>query len=144
MRSHFNEVEQGAEMGKILVVDDDIGCRRLTAKVLSIYGFSAIPAANGLEALAALRREQIDMILLDLMMPEMDGISFVRAMRKDPRWASVPVLVISGVADFEFAKGIRESGVQGYLVKSRYSIDELIKQVRSHMPEVESPQHANP
>ena len=120
-------------MATILVVDDDMGCRRLTAKVLNIHGYTAISAANGLEALDALRREPVDMVLLDLMMPEMDGLTFMRAMRQYPQWAGVPVVVLSGVADFDFARKIKESGVQGYLVKSRYSIDELITQVRKHL-----------
>jgi len=131
-------------MTKILVVDDDQGCRKLTAKVLSIYGYSPVSAANGLEALEALRREQIDLILLDLMMPVMDGLTFMHEMREHPQWADVPVLVLSGVADLEFATKVENSGVQGYLVKSRYSVEELLKKVRQQLARRPGEhQHAN-
>lgn len=116
-------------MLNILVVDDDPGCRKLTSRVLKINGYGTTAAGNGLEALEVLRRETVDMILLDLMMPEMDGLEFIAAMRADLRWAQVPVLVLSGVADLELAKKVRQCGVQGYLVKSQYSIDELLGQV---------------
>jgi CheY-like chemotaxis protein len=131
------------DMTKILVVDDDQSCRRLTAKVLSINGYSPVSAANGLEALDALRREPIDLVLLDLMMPEMDGLAFMSAMRKDPQWANVPVLVLSGVADLEFADKVEASGVQGYLVKSRFSVDELLRTVRRHLGAGQGQTHAN-
>ena len=125
---------ESAGMIKILVVDDDLGCRKLTSRILTYNGYGAIVASNGLEALEVLRREEVDLILLDLMMPEMDGLSFMRAMRTNPSWATLPVLVLSGVADLEVANKVRESGVQGYLVKSRYSIDELLGQVRMYLP----------
>jgi CheY-like chemotaxis protein len=133
MSPGFSRGGEDNAMTKILVVDDDQSCRKLMSKVLSIYGYSTVPASNGLEALDALRREPIDLILLDLMMPEMDGLTFVHEMREQPQWADVPVLVLSGVADLEFATTAAESGVQDYLVKSRYSVDELLLKVRQHL-----------
>ncbi len=128
---------------KILVVDDDSGCRRLTSRVLNVFGYGSVSACNGLEALDVLNHEAIDLILLDLMMPEMDGLTFVRVMRKDPRWARVPVLVLSGIADHEVAKKVRESGAQGFLVKSHYTIDELVSQVRAQLSHPPTAQNAN-
>ena len=130
-----------ASMLKILVVDDDPGCRKLTSRVLKMNGYGTVVACNGLEALDVLRRETVNLILLDLMMPEMDGLQFISAMRAEARWAGVPVLVLSGVADLELARKVRETGVQGYLVKSQYSIDELLGQVHRFLtpPESESP-----
>jgi CheY-like chemotaxis protein len=125
---------QESRMAKILVVDDDYGCRRLTSKILSSYGYGSVLASNGLEALDVLRQQDVDLILLDLMMPEMDGLAFMRVMRSEARWADVPVLVLSGVADLEVATTVRETGVQGYLVKSRYSIEDLMGQVRRYLP----------
>jgi CheY-like chemotaxis protein len=127
--------QEEEKMAKILVVDDDIGCRRLTTRILSAFGYASIVAANGAEALDVLRNEDVDLILLDLMMPEMDGLSFMRLMRRETRWDDVPVLVLSGVADLEVAKTVRETGVQGFLVKSRYTIDDLLMQVRRFVPD---------
>jgi CheY-like chemotaxis protein len=140
--SFVNPVEE-IEMTKILVVDDDQSCRKLTARVLSINGYSPVSAANGLEALDALRREQIDLVLLDLMMPGMDGLTFMHEMREHPEWGNVPVLVLSGVADLDFAEKAEESGVQGYLVKSRYSVEELLSKVRQHLARKRPHEHSN-
>ena len=118
-----------AAMMIILVVDDDPGCRKLTSRVLKVNGYGTVVACNGLEALEILKQQAVDMILLDLMMPEMDGLEFMAAMRAEGKWNQVPVLVLSGVADLEMAKKVRDTGVQGYLVKSQYSIDELLWQV---------------
>jgi CheY-like chemotaxis protein len=128
------EAQEEVKMAKILVVDDDVGCRRLTTRILSAFGYTSVVASNGVEALAVLRRENVDLILLDLMMPEMDGLTFMRVMRGETRWDDVPVLVLSGVADLEVANTVRQTGVQGYLVKSRYSIDDLLNQVRRYVP----------
>jgi two-component system response regulator MprA len=133
MRLELKQDGAEREMATILVVDDDMGCRRLTSKVLAIHGYSTVVAANGIEALQALDRENVDLILLDLMMPEMDGLSFINVMRQHSEWANVPVLVLSGIADLEVANKVKESGVQGYLVKSRYSIDELLRRVRQQL-----------
>jgi len=133
MRIQLMQSGAETEMAKILVVDDDMGCRRLTSKVLAIHGYSTISAANGREALQAMDQGDVDLVLLDLMMPDMDGLSFMQAMRKHSEWANVPVLVLSGIADLDVADKVKESGVQGYLVKSRYSIDELLMRVRQQL-----------
>ncbi|HWE01149.1 MAG TPA: response regulator [Tepidisphaeraceae bacterium] len=135
--------EEEPHMAKILVVDDDSGCRRLTSRILTAFGYASVLASNGVEALDVLRREDVDLILLDLMMPEMDGLTFMRVMRGEAKWANVPVLVLSGVADLEVANTVRETGVQGYLVKSRYSIDDLLGQVRRYIAPGSSPQSSN-
>ena len=88
------------------------------SRVLTI----TISAANGLEALAALDREEVDLVLLDLMMPEMDGLSFMHAMRQHPEWSNVPVLVLSGIADLDVANKVR-IGRSGLSRQSRYNIE---------------------
>jgi len=86
----------------VLVVDDDADLVRLISRFLTLEGFAAVPAANGREALAYLKGGgQAQAILLDLRMPIMDGWAFRRAQRADPAIASIPVIVLSGVADLE-------------------------------------------
>ena len=122
-------------MATILVVDDDPGCRKLTSRILSLHGHRPICAANGVEALGVLKENgPVDLVLLDLMMPVMDGFTFVNVVREDPAWAGLPVIVVSGIADNAITKRVQESGVQGYLIKSRYGIDDLLEQVRTHVP----------
>ena len=87
----------------VLVIDDDPGIRRLMTSFLKLEGFAPVTAANGKEALAYLRNGGVvDVILLDLRMPVMDGWTFRREQRRDPAIADIPVVVLSG-ADAEHA-----------------------------------------
>ncbi|MDB5174459.1 MAG: response regulator receiver sensor signal transduction histidine kinase [Phycisphaerales bacterium] len=117
-------------MAKILVVDDDAECLKLTSRILTLSGYQAVRAENGLEALDAMRRGPVDLILLDLMMPVMDGLTFLKTIRAEQAWQMVPVIVLSGIADMEMGRRVRESGVETYLVKSRYTIDELLGEIK--------------
>ena len=87
----------------VLVIDDDPGIRRLMTSFLKLEGFAPVTAANGKEALAYLRNGgAVNVILLDLRMPVMDGWTFRREQRRDPAIADIPVVVLSG-ADAEHA-----------------------------------------
>jgi CheY-like chemotaxis protein len=81
----------------ILVVDDSEIERELLSAGLSAIGYTVRSAANGIEALAAIRADPPDVLVLDLMMPGMDGPSLLEAMRRDPGLAGVRVVVTTGV-----------------------------------------------
>ena len=87
----------------ILVVDDDRDIRDSLIETLEDHGYRAAGAANGIEALAVLRAspERPCLILLDLMMPVMDGQEFREEQLKNPVWAEIPVIVISAYGDVE-------------------------------------------
>jgi CheY-like chemotaxis protein len=82
----------------VLIVEDDVDIRETLGELLESAGYEIVRAANGLEALAAARRAPPDLIVLDLMMPVMDGWQFRSAQRRDPALASVPVIAISASA----------------------------------------------
>jgi len=84
----------------VLVAEDDEATRRALTTLLTSAGFTVLTAANGREALDALRRQpRPELVLLDLVMPGVDGWQFLREKRQDPALASIPVVVVSGVAD---------------------------------------------
>src|SRR5581483_12157846 len=101
----------------VLVVDDDPSIRLMLKEVLRDEGYEVSVASNGREALAQLDRDRPDLILLDLMMPEMDGRQFCRAIA--PRQQSpedhVPVMVIT--ADRTSREEVRSLGADGYVTK---------------------------
>lgn len=85
---------------QIMIVEDNTELRETLADLLTPEGYSVDCAANGQEALAHLRSALPPrLILLDLMMPVMDGWEFVRELRRDPRWAAIPVVIMSAIAD---------------------------------------------
>jgi len=80
---------------KILVVDDDPINRKLIIKIISKKGFQAIEAGNGVEAINTLKTEKVDMILLDIVMPVMDGIEFLKEIKSKPEYINLPVIILT-------------------------------------------------
>jgi CheY-like chemotaxis protein len=124
-------------MARILVVDDETIVRQLFAKVLQNAGHDVALAANGREALSHMETRRPDLVLLDLVMPVMDGMAFLRVLRRRPEWKDVPVIVVSGVVDRHQVVKVAELGVQDYLLKCDFAMDELrarlAKYVRSDL-----------
>jgi diguanylate cyclase (GGDEF)-like protein/PAS domain S-box-containing protein len=112
----------------ILIVDDDETNRYTLARRLAREGYTkVVMAGNGVEALAAMRQDTVDLVLLDIMMPVMDGFGVLEAMHADATMKQVPVLVISAVDDnTSFMRAI-ELGAQDYLPKP---FDPLLLRVR--------------
>src|SRR2546423_12268913 len=86
-------------MHKILVVDDTEDARDVLARLLRLGGFCAVTAEDGIEALKRLELDHPDLVLLDLMMPRMNGVELLEMMRQDPRWKKGPVMLLTAVSD---------------------------------------------
>ena len=106
-----------SEPGYILAVDDLKENRELVARNLSRSGHFVITAASGEEALVALEQSDVDVVLLDLMMPGMDGREVLRRMKEHPDWRATPVIVISGQQDMDGIIECIEAGADDYLFK---------------------------
>ena len=117
---------------KILIIDDD----KIFSKILrdafegSPEKFEVITAFDGVDGLKLALEESPDLIMLDLVMPQLEGIEFLKKLRADERGQNVPVLVETQLSDLEkMGQGI-ELGVRGYIIKATHSIDEILAQVR--------------
>jgi len=114
----------------ILVVDDDPAVRQLMRRILEKEGHTVIEAENGRRGLERLAKGIPSLILLDLMMPEMDGFEFVAELRKHAAWRNVPVIVVSA-KHLSAEEWLQLSGaVQKILQKGAYSIDTLLDEIR--------------
>ena len=111
----------------ILVVDDKANVRQLLSEYLTGQGFKVVTATNGREALYAARHETPDVILLDIMMPEMDGYEFLREYR---RGRSVPVIIITAREEETDAVLGLELGADDYVIKP-FRMRELVARVRA-------------
>lgn len=103
--------------GKVLVVDDNFINRTLLATNLSDQGYTVDTASDGRQALERLQSEAYDVVLLDLMMPEIDGFQVLEAMRADPDLRHIPVIIISAVDEMESVVRCIEMGATDYLTK---------------------------
>ena len=115
---------------RILLVEDDALQRELMCEWLVGEQWTVHEAANGRDALALLRANKPDVILLDLMMPEMDGFEIVAALQEEPLWRDVPVIVITA-RDLNAKDRERlNSGVHSVLLKNTFRPDELVERIR--------------
>jgi len=132
-----------AQSGRILVVDDEPHIRRILQFLLEQEGFSVELAANGEEALACLKAEKPDLILLDVMMPKLDGFSVLRQIRANFDTRQIPVILLTAKGESsEKVRGLR-SGANDYLTKP-FNHEELLLRM-SNMLEVHRAQmEANP
>jgi signal transduction histidine kinase/CheY-like chemotaxis protein len=115
---------------RVLLVEDDADQRERARGWLEGQQWIVQEAANGREAIALLKDAKPDVILLDLMMPEMDGFAVVAALQKEPRWRDVPVIVITA-RDLDAQDRERlNSGVQSVLVKETFRPADLVERIR--------------
>jgi CheY-like chemotaxis protein len=111
---------------KILVVEDDNSLSMLLRLIMKFQQEEWLlsSASNGLEALTQVEVFQPDLVLLDIMMPEMDGLEFARRVRADERWSDLMIVVLSALSDPNTKRKAREIGVTEYWTKP-ISPDEL-------------------
>jgi len=102
---------------KILVVDDEPMVIRMVTDALTARGFTVISAPNGYEGLIAARGEKPDLILLDVVMPDLDGHEVLTRLRKDERTKAIPVIHLSAVGDFDKQLKAMEDGSADYITK---------------------------
>ena len=112
-------------MALILIVDDELIVRQLFERVLVGEGHEVVVAANGREGLTMMAQRTPDLVLLDMLMPVMDGLSFLKSMRRRPDWEEVPVIVISGVMDRHQVLKVKELGVSDYMLKTAFGMADL-------------------
>jgi CheY-like chemotaxis protein len=117
----------------VLVVEDEADQRQLLCKLLEREGWEVFTAENGVDALEQLRRKPVELIILDLLMPEMDGFEFVAALRQNSDWNKIPVIVLTS-RDLTEADRARLNGrVQRVVSKGVVSGYALIAEIRRAM-----------
>ncbi len=102
---------------KILIVDDDVQTLRLVGLMLERQGYKILAASNGTQAIGMARSEHPDLILLDVMMPDVDGFSVARTLRKEPETTDIPILMFTARSQVEDKIAGYEAGADDYLTK---------------------------
>jgi DNA-binding response OmpR family regulator len=126
-------------MSTILIVDDDPQTTKPLARLLEMEGHKVYSAGNALMAMATALDRTPDLILLDVAIPPMDGLTFLFLLRERPAGKDVPVIVITGMEDESTMRRARELGVAEYLVKSQFKTRDLLDLVRRYCPRNDGP-----
>ena len=121
-------------MSTVLVIDDTTLARETVARLLEYEGFQIVKAVNGKEGWSTLYATTPDLILLDLMMPDMDGVTFLRMLRRSERWGRLPVIVLTGASDDDqLVAQAHELGIQQLIPKASFGFDQLLAEVKKHV-----------
>jgi CheY-like chemotaxis protein len=114
---------------RILLAEDDRFLRKAAEASLRRKGYEVVPAADGEEAVRLARTESPDLILLDLIMPKLQGFEVLRALKADPATAAIPVIVLSNLSQDRDVQQAIEGGAASYFVKANLSLQELVQKV---------------
>jgi two-component system, NtrC family, sensor kinase len=115
--SSSNPASRSALCGSILVADDHPTNRQMLARLLAVLGHEVTMAENGRQVLALLRERPFDLVLLDVVMPEMDGVAALKQIKADPRLHEMPVIMVSGLDEVGSVVRCIEEGAEDYLTK---------------------------
>ncbi len=116
---------------KILLVEDSPSILAIYKNMLTIEQFQVTTAVNGMEAIKALSQERPDAVLLDLMMPIMDGYKVLQVIKTDPKLSKIPVLVFSAKGQPEEIEKALSLGAAGYVIKATTKPKEVIEKIRA-------------
>lgn len=117
---------------KILVAEDSAATRIAISNMLKRMGYDVVIAFNGEEALSLARREKPDLVLMDVLMPVMDGIDALRAIRSDTQLRSIPVVMLTSVTDIRMVTEAIECGANDYIAKP-FQVSLLIERVERYI-----------
>jgi DNA-binding response OmpR family regulator len=134
--STLKKYECNSENCRVLVIEDDDATREMVCRTLLKEGWRVNYATNGREGIEAMDRELPGLILLDMMMPEMDGFQFLNEIRKNAAWKDIPIIIVTALDLSPVERNQMSGQVKQILQKGAYSKDELLEEVRRTVTEV--------
>lgn len=118
---------------KILIVEDEQDMRQALVDELTREGFQTLEAKNGREGLESALKEHPDLILLDIVMPVMDGMTMMKKLRESENGKDIPVIMLTNLSDIEKVSNALEFEIYDYLVKSNWKIEDVTDRVRKKL-----------
>ena len=117
----------------LLLIDDEPAQRLIVRALLERRGFGVVEAADGVEALERMRAQDgVGLVVADLQMPRMDGLELIWALRSEPRWQRLPVIVVTGEVDELLEMQLLDEGADDY-VRKPFSLTELMARARRRL-----------
>lgn len=120
-------------MAKILIIEDDPYVLRFYGRLFAIGKYQVEMASGGRDGLAKAKTGKPDLILLDIMMPDMDGFAVLRELKSDPETKDIDVLMLTNLSDTDSYKTAISFGANGYLVKVNNPPEKLLAEVEKHL-----------
>lgn len=117
----------------VLIVEDELTMQRALKNRLEHAGYAVMTANDGGEAIVAMEKAPPDLVLLDLIMPKLDGISVLRQMKGSAALRTVPVVILTNLSSGDKVAEAMQLGTFDFLVKANYSLDDVLKKVRERL-----------
>ena len=121
-------------MGRVLIVDDEPQACAMMARLVKHFGHESVCRMGGREALEYLGDSPVDLVILDVMMPGMDGMQVLARVRAEPRTQALPVVMFSAVADKGFIEDAMRKGASDYWVKASFDFAQLKDRLEKLIP----------
>lgn len=115
---------------KILAVEDDQAIQKALTDKLRFEGFAVLSAGDGKKALELAKKEKPDIILLDLILPEKDGLAVLEELKWDSETKDIPVLVLSNVSNEKVEEQARKSGIVDFMVKTDWRLEQIVDKIK--------------
>lgn len=118
---------------KIALIEDDEVQVKFLIGGLRDGGFEVIHASNGEQGLKLIQSEKPDLVLLDIIMPEMDGLTMLKQLREKEWGKNIPVLVLTNLSDSRSVAEAIEKGAYGFLQKTQWTIEDVVKKIKEKL-----------
>ncbi len=117
-------------MKKILFVEDESALQKTFGDILKREGYEVVSAMDGELGLKLAKSKKPDLILLDLILPKMDGFGVLEKIKEDPETKEIPVIILTNIGRMEEISRALELGAKTYLVKANYTLQEVVEKVK--------------
>lgn len=128
-----DQTQNPAGKKKILIVEDDFFIRDLYELQARKSGFEVVLASDGLEAIEKTKTENPDILLIDLMLPKMDGLTVMKTIKADPKFEHTPCIIVTNLEDANKELDAKNSGAAGYLLKIKNTPEMIIKNLEGFL-----------
>ncbi len=116
---------------KILIVEDEEILLTALSEELNQEGFEVVGAHDGMEGVEKASSEKPDLILMDLVMPRLDGIGALKQIKENPEVKDIPVVILTNLSDYDKVSDALSLGAMDYLVKANYRLEELVNKIKT-------------
>ncbi len=117
-------------MKKILFIEDESALQTTFGDVLGKEGYEVVSALDGEEGLKLVRAIKPDLVLLDLILPKMDGFEVLKKIKEDPEIKDIPVVILTNLEESSDVQKAIELGAKNYLVKANYNLNEVAEKIK--------------
>lgn len=123
-------------MAKLLIIEDDPYVQEIYGRVFSQQNYTVVTAFNGSEGIEKARQEKPNLVLLDIMIPKMNGFEVLEKLKHDDQTRAIPVIMLTNLGEEQHVKKAVALGADGFMVKANFSLDQLAAEVNKKLQSI--------